>query len=82
MTSAGKPGRPDRKEHDYSRPRTDSPHAAEGEPRATPELLGTAEIRCRRLFDTSQDGIVLLDVETGVIIDVNAVLLNLMGYSY
>jgi len=82
MSSAGKPGRADRKEHDYSRPRTDSPHAAEGEPWGTPELLGAAEIRCRRLFDTSQNGIVLLDVETGVIIDVNAALLNLMGYSY
>jgi diguanylate cyclase (GGDEF)-like protein/PAS domain S-box-containing protein len=40
-----------------------------------------SEIRYRRLFETAQDGILILDAETGAITDVNPFLINLLGYS-
>ncbi len=39
------------------------------------------ETRYRRLFETAKDGILILDVETGMIIDVNPFLIQLLGYS-
>ncbi len=80
--SVGNPSHPAGEEHGYGRRRSDGPQAAMAEPRGTPELLGAAEIRCRRLFETAQHGILLLDVGTGEIIDVNVTFLNMMGYSY
>jgi PAS domain S-box-containing protein/putative nucleotidyltransferase with HDIG domain len=50
--------------------------------RALLEKLRVSEIRYRRLFETAQDGILLLDAETGRITDVNPFLLDLLGYSY
>jgi diguanylate cyclase (GGDEF)-like protein/PAS domain S-box-containing protein len=41
----------------------------------------TSELRYRRLFETAQDGILILNAETGRITDVNPFLLNLLGYS-
>lgn len=38
-------------------------------------------IRYRRLFETSQEGILIIDAGTGKIIDVNPYLIDLMGYS-
>jgi PAS domain S-box-containing protein len=46
------------------------------------EKLVTLEIRYRRLFETSKDGIIILDGYTGQIIDVNPFLTELIGYSY
>lgn len=43
--------------------------------------LSDSEIRYRRLFETAQDGILILDGDTGKIEDVNPFLLNLLGYS-
>src|ERR1044071_7824723 len=40
-----------------------------------------SEIRYRRLFESAKDGILILDAETGMIIDVNPFLINLLGYS-
>jgi hypothetical protein len=40
-----------------------------------------SEIRYRRLFETAQDGILILDAETGMILDVNPFLIKLLGYS-
>jgi diguanylate cyclase (GGDEF)-like protein/PAS domain S-box-containing protein len=40
-----------------------------------------SELRYRRLFETAQDGILILDAETGVIVDVNPFLINMLGYS-
>ncbi len=40
-----------------------------------------SEIRYRRLFESAKDGILNLDAETGMIIDVNPFLVNLLGYS-
>ncbi len=46
------------------------------------EALQTSETRYRRLFETAQDGILLLDVGTGQITDVNPFLTELLGYSH
>lgn len=40
-----------------------------------------SELRYRRLFETAQDGILLLDAETGAITDVNPFLITMLGYS-
>ena len=45
------------------------------------KILQTSELRYRRLFEAAQDGILLLDAETGMITDVNPFLVNLLGYS-
>jgi PAS domain S-box-containing protein len=42
--------------------------------------LKESEIRYRRLFETAQDGILILDADTGKIIDVNPFLLKLLGF--
>ena len=40
-----------------------------------------SEVRYRRLFETAQDGILILDGNTGVIQDANQFIVNLLGYS-
>jgi len=46
------------------------------------DALAVSETRYRRLFETAQDGILLLDAHTGRIDDVNPFLLDILGYSY
>ena len=46
------------------------------------EALKISETRYRRLFETAQDGILILDAETGQISDVNPFLMEMLGYSY
>ncbi len=43
--------------------------------------LIASETRYRRLFETAKDGILILDAETGKIVDVNPFLIDLLGYS-
>ena len=43
---------------------------------------GVSELRYRRLFETAQDGILILDAQSGKIIDVNPYLLELLDYSF
>ncbi len=45
------------------------------------ELLNASEVRYRRLFESAKDGILILDCDTGTIIDVNPFLIDLLGYS-
>jgi two-component system CheB/CheR fusion protein len=45
------------------------------------QAVTVSETRYRRLFETSQDGILILDAETGMIADVNPFLVDLLGYS-
>jgi PAS domain S-box-containing protein len=45
------------------------------------EALKVSEVRYRRLFETSRDGILILDAETGHISDVNPFLVEMLGYS-
>ena len=44
--------------------------------------LQVSEIRYRRLFETAQDGILILDADTGCITDVNPFLVEMLGYSH
>jgi len=43
--------------------------------------IQTSELRYRRLFEAAQDGILILDAETGMITDVNPFLINMLGYT-
>ena len=43
--------------------------------------LEESEARYRRLFEAAQDGILILDAETGMIEDVNPFLMTMLGYS-
>ena len=44
-------------------------------------VLRDSELRYRRLFEAAQDGILILEAETGVIVDANPFILNLLGFS-
>lgn len=43
--------------------------------------IQTSELRYRRLFEAAQDGILILDAQTGAIMDVNPFLIKMLGYS-
>ena len=64
-----------------------------GNPKAKPELSATkhkqaeekllaSEVRYRRLFETAKDGILILDADTGEIVDVNPFLMEMLDYSH
>jgi PAS domain S-box-containing protein len=44
--------------------------------------LAASELRYRRLFESAQDGILILDAATGVVVDVNPFLLDLLDYPF
>ena len=46
------------------------------------EALRDSEKRYRRLFESAKDGIIILDADTGKVVDVNPFLIQLLGYSY
>ncbi len=46
------------------------------------EALEASETRYRRLFEAARDGILILDAETGAVMDVNPFLEGLLGYSH
>jgi formate hydrogenlyase transcriptional activator len=48
--------------------------------RQADEALKVSETCYRRLFESAQDGIVLLDADTGQILDVNPFLIKMLGY--
>jgi PAS domain S-box-containing protein len=45
------------------------------------EALVASEVRYRRLFEAARDGILILDAETGMIVDVNPFLIEILGFS-
>ena len=45
------------------------------------QKIRTSELRYRRLFEAAQDGILILDANTGAITDVNPFLIKMLGYS-
>jgi len=55
-----------------------NPAAPEG---GNEEALRTSELRYRRLFESAKDGILILDADTGMVVDVNPFLIALLGYS-
>lgn len=48
---------------------------------ANVQQIKTSELRYRRLFEAAQDGILILDAETGAITDVNPFLIKMLEYS-
>jgi formate hydrogenlyase transcriptional activator len=52
------------------------------ERKKTEEALKISETRYRRLFETAQDGILILDADTGRICDVNPFLVEMLGYAH
>ena len=46
------------------------------------ERLKVSETRYRRLFETAKDGILILDLQTGQITEVNSFLIDMLGYSH
>ena len=46
------------------------------------EALRISELRYRRLFETAQDGILILDAASGEIMDVNPFLIDLLDYPF
>jgi PAS domain S-box-containing protein len=53
----------------------------EGERQSADYALKTSEVRYRRLFETAQDGILILNADTGQIDDVNPFLTDMLGYT-
>jgi PAS domain S-box-containing protein len=45
------------------------------------EAVKKSELRYRRLFESAKDGILLIDFDTGMIMDANPFLTDLLGYS-
>src|SRR5665213_672033 len=54
---------------------------ANGNAARTEQALRASELSYRRLFEAAKDGILILDVDTGRINDVNPFLFNLLGFS-
>ena len=52
------------------------------ERRRAAEVLEASEMRYRRLFEAARDGILILDAESGRIVDVNPFMVELTGYSH
>jgi len=53
----------------------------EGERQSANYALKASEMRYRRLFETAQDGILILNADTGQIDDVNPFLTDMLGYT-
>ena len=56
--------------------------SAKAESENTTSRLTDSEIRYRRLFETAQDGILILEAKTGQVTDVNPFLEKMLGYSH
>jgi len=52
----------------------------ERRPSSTMTDLEVSELRYRRLFEAAKDGILIIDYYTGMILDVNRFLIDLLGY--
>ncbi len=67
---------------DQANTRTDQANIRTEEAEArTLEAVRASELRYRRLFETAQDGILILDAETGQVVDANPFMKDLLGYS-
>jgi diguanylate cyclase (GGDEF)-like protein/PAS domain S-box-containing protein len=55
--------------------------SAKNKPRSNELSLQASEVRYRRLFETAQDGILILNAKTGAISDVNPFLVDMLEYS-
>ena len=50
----------------------------EAKVRSIDQLMLSSELRYRRLFESAQDGILILDFDTGQILDVNPYLIRML----
>lgn len=55
---------------------------AEAERKAANEGQQASELRYRRLFESAQEGILIIDAATGEIVDANPYIIATLGYSY
>ena len=69
-----------RTEQDATRTEQDATRTKQAETR-TEQALHASELSYRRLFEAAKDGILILDVDTGRITDVNPFLFKLLGFS-
>ena len=60
--------------------KSESPNSVSGRDQAD-EDLAVSELRYRRLFVSAKDGILFLNAETGMVVDVNPFLVELLGFS-
>jgi putative two-component system response regulator len=66
----------------YNRPELPAaPKEAQVEKIKSEDLINASELRYRRLFEAAGEGILILDAETGQIVDVNPFLTEMLGYS-
>jgi PAS domain S-box-containing protein len=67
---------------DQANTRTDQANTRteQAEARSVQAILAS-ELRYRRLFETAQDGILILDADTGQVVDANPFMKDLLGYS-
>jgi PAS domain S-box-containing protein len=67
---------------DEANTRTDEANTRTEEAEArSVEAIRASELRYRRLFETAQDGILILDADTGQVVDANPFMKDLLGYS-
>ena len=57
------------------------PKVSDMERNISDDLINASELRYRRLFEAAREGILILDAETGQIVDVNPFLVEMLGYS-
>ena len=70
------------KRTDQANTRTDQANVRTEEAEArTVEAIRASELRYRRLFETAQDGMLILDGDTGQVVDANPFMKDLLGYS-
>jgi PAS domain S-box-containing protein len=56
--------------------------AGELERRQAEEAMKVSETRFRRLFEAARDGILILNADSGMIVDVNPFMVEMLGYSH
>jgi PAS domain S-box-containing protein len=67
---------------DQANTRTDQANTRTEQARArSVQAILESELRYRRLFETAQDGILILDADTGQVVDANPFMKDLLGYS-
>jgi two-component system, cell cycle sensor histidine kinase and response regulator CckA len=66
---------------DQANTRTEQADLRTGKAEAQSEALRDSETSYRRLFEAARDGILILDIDTGRIADVNPFLVELLGFS-
>jgi PAS domain S-box-containing protein len=67
---------------EQAKTQTDQANARTEQAESTEQEMRGSELSYRRLFEAARDGILILDVDTGRITDVNPFLVELLGFSH